>query len=203
VIAAEVTISSPDFGLLEPMLNATHADLVAAGVDEPVELVVADAGYWHQKQMESVINHGIQVLIPPDAGKRRGERPGWEGSAYAHMRTVLQTNLGAGLYAKRKAIDRARVRQHQIQPADRALPTTRKIRRTLRMATNHRHPQPAQAPQTPTRRHSHLKHPRKRACVQTTPAAARSQRPHPEHGAAAHPSRNSHDEDHARNHRAS
>jgi len=32
--------------------------------------VVADAGYWHQRQMESVINKGIQVLIAPDAGKR-------------------------------------------------------------------------------------------------------------------------------------
>ena len=104
VIAAEVTISSPDFGLLEPMLNATRADLAAAGVDEPIELIVADAGYWHQKQMENVINRGIQVLIPPDAGKRRGERPGWEGGAYAHMRTVLQTDLGAGLYAKRKSM---------------------------------------------------------------------------------------------------
>ena len=47
----------------------------AAGVTEPVEVVVADAGYWHQKQMEDVINKGIQVLIPPDAGKRRGTGP--------------------------------------------------------------------------------------------------------------------------------
>jgi transposase len=104
VIAAEVTTSSPDFGLLEPMLNAAQTDLAAAGVTGPIELVVADAGYWHQKQMEGVINDGIQVLIPPDAGKRRGDRPGWEGGAYAHMRTVLQTDLGASLYAKRKAM---------------------------------------------------------------------------------------------------
>jgi hypothetical protein len=33
-------------------------------------------GYWHQKQIEGVINQGIQVLIPPDAGKqaRMGRR---------------------------------------------------------------------------------------------------------------------------------
>ena len=54
--------------------------------------------------MESVINKGIQILIPPDAGKRRGTRPGWDGGAYAHMRRVLETDLGGGLYRKRKAM---------------------------------------------------------------------------------------------------
>ncbi|MBA3304503.1 MAG: hypothetical protein H0U25_01065 [Thermoleophilaceae bacterium] len=34
-------------------------------------MVVADAGYWHQVQMENVINQGMQVLMPPDALKRR------------------------------------------------------------------------------------------------------------------------------------
>ena len=78
--------------------------LSAAGVSDTVEVVVADAGYWHQKQMESVVNKGIQVLIPPDAGKRRGTRPGWDGGIYAHMRRVLETELGGGLYRKRKAM---------------------------------------------------------------------------------------------------
>ncbi len=104
VIASEVTISSSDFGHLEPMVNATQSELQAAGVTEALEVVVADAGYWHQKQMEAVINHGIQILIPPDAGKRRGARPGWDGGAYAHMRRVLATDHGGGLYAKRKAM---------------------------------------------------------------------------------------------------
>lgn len=43
--------------------------------------MMADAGYWHQQQMERVISRGMQVLIPPDGGKRPGMRPGWdEGS---------------------------------------------------------------------------------------------------------------------------
>ena len=50
--------------------------------------------------MEAVVNHGIQVLIPPDAGKRRGTRPGWDGGAYAHMRRVLATDRGGELYRK-------------------------------------------------------------------------------------------------------
>ena len=54
--------------------------------------------------MEKVINHGIQVLIPPDAGKRKGTRPGWDGGAYAHMRRVLSTEHGRALYRKRQAM---------------------------------------------------------------------------------------------------
>jgi hypothetical protein len=104
MIAAEVNVDSSDFGHLAGMVNATEIELERAGVTDTLEVVVADAGYWHQKQMESVINKGIQVLIPPDAGKRRGTRPGWDGGAYAHMRRVLETDLGGGLYRKRKAM---------------------------------------------------------------------------------------------------
>lgn len=46
--------------------------------------------------------HGIQVLIPPDSGKRKGERPGWTGGRYSFMRRVLATDLGKQLYRKRQ-----------------------------------------------------------------------------------------------------
>jgi transposase len=104
VVAAEVNVDSSDFGHLAGMVTATETELERAGVADNVEVVVADAGYWHQRQMESVINKGIQVLIAPDAGKRRGTRPGWDGGVYAHMRRVLETDLGGGLYRKRKAM---------------------------------------------------------------------------------------------------
>ena len=104
VIAAEVTIASSDFGHLQPMVSATQTELQAAGVTDALEIVVADAGYWHQKQMEAVINDGIQILVPPDAGKRTDTRRGWDGGAYAHMRRVLQTDRGGELYRKRKAM---------------------------------------------------------------------------------------------------
>jgi hypothetical protein len=104
VIAAEVNVDSSDFGHLEGMVTTAQAELQRAGVSDTVRVVVADAGYWHQKQMEAVINKGIQVLIPPDAGKRKDTRPGWDGGPYAHMRRVLQTDLGSALYRKRKAM---------------------------------------------------------------------------------------------------
>ena len=104
VIAAEVTVDSPDFAHLQPMLDAAQSELQAAGVTETPGVLLADAGYWHKEQMENVINHGIQVLIPPDAGNRKGTRPGWDGGAYAHMRRVLSTELGRALYRKRQAM---------------------------------------------------------------------------------------------------
>jgi transposase len=104
VIAAEVTIDSPDFGHLEPMVTTTEAELAAAGVSESLEVVLADAGYWHQAQMERIVGRGTVVLIPPDAGKRKGARPGWDGGLYAFMRRVLETERGGELYRKRKGM---------------------------------------------------------------------------------------------------
>jgi hypothetical protein len=103
VIAAEVTVDSPDFGHLEPMVDAAQAELAAAGVTEAPGVVLADAGYWHQAQMENIVNRGIQVIVPPDAIKRGGARPGWDGGAYAFMRRVLATETGGTLYRKRQA----------------------------------------------------------------------------------------------------
>jgi transposase len=104
VIAAEVNADSPDFGHLEPMVDAAQRELVAIGIAQPPEVVLADAGYWHHDQMENMINRGIQVLIPPDADKRTSARPGWDGGVYSFMRRVLDTERGGGLYAKRQGM---------------------------------------------------------------------------------------------------
>jgi transposase len=104
VLAAEITIDSPDFGHLEPMVEAAEAELGKAGVSDSPEVVLADAGYWHQEQMERVTSRGIQVIVPPDASKRKGARPGWKGGHYAFMRRVLATERGSELYRKRQGM---------------------------------------------------------------------------------------------------
>jgi transposase len=104
VVAAEVTVDSPDFGHLEPMIDVAQAELANAGVAEAPQVVLADAGYWHQPQMENIINRGIQVLVPPDSSRRKGKRPGWDGGAYAFMRRVLSTDAGGALYRKRQSM---------------------------------------------------------------------------------------------------
>ena len=86
------------------MVDAVRRELRAAGVAELPEVVLADAGYWHQVQMQALAGDGIAVLIPPDANKRKGARPGWDGGLYAFMRRVLATPAGAELYVKRTAM---------------------------------------------------------------------------------------------------
>jgi transposase len=102
VLAAEVMTAGGDFGHLEPMLDATRRELDAVGVDEVPEVVLADAGYWHQQQMERAIAQGSQVLIPPDTSRRKTPRPGWTGGYYAFMRRVLAGERGGELYRRRQ-----------------------------------------------------------------------------------------------------
>src|SRR3954453_22461141 len=52
VIAAEVIVSSADFGQLEPMVRTAKDELAAAGVTQAPEVVPADAGYWHSEQIQ-------------------------------------------------------------------------------------------------------------------------------------------------------
>src|SRR5829696_9240806 len=54
VIAAEVTVDSPDFGHLQPMIAATETELTGAGISAAPEVVLADAGYWHSEQMQQL-----------------------------------------------------------------------------------------------------------------------------------------------------
>jgi transposase len=102
IVAAEITTASSDFGHLEPVFEAALRDLERAGVSERPGVVVADAGYWHKRQMENIIANGTQVLIPPDSDLKEKPRAGWTGGLYDHMRRVLKTELGHAIYQQRK-----------------------------------------------------------------------------------------------------
>lgn len=107
IIAAEITTQSPDFGQLEPMVAAAVRELEHASVRQRPQTVLADAGYWHTKQIEQLRAEGYQVLVPPDSMVRQGAHPGWEGGIYEAMRRALQTSEGRELYIKRR---------HSIEP---------------------------------------------------------------------------------------
>ncbi len=104
VLAAEVMTVGGDFGHLEPMLDATQHELRGAGITDTPQVLLADAGYWHSEQMEHIVDRGIQVLIPPDASKRKGARRGWEGGHYDFMRRVLASERGSELYRHRQSM---------------------------------------------------------------------------------------------------
>ena len=107
IVAADVSVSSADFGQLGPMITKARAELDGVGITDQPQVVLADAGYWHGEQIDELMGQGVQVLVPPDADRRRGPRPGWNGGRYAFMRRTLQTETGSALYARR---------QHMIEP---------------------------------------------------------------------------------------
>lgn len=104
VIAAEVTVDSPDFGHLAPMVSAARAELADAGVSDKPGITLADAGYWNHEHMDNLAADGIPVLISPDGGKRDRPRPGWQGGRYSWMRHLLTSDLGGGLYRRRQGM---------------------------------------------------------------------------------------------------
>ena len=58
VLAAEITVDSPDFGHLGPMIEAAERQLERVGIEERLEVILADAGYWHQDQMDEIVSRG-------------------------------------------------------------------------------------------------------------------------------------------------
>jgi transposase len=103
VIAAEISTAAGDFSHLRPMIETALSELQDAGVSDKPTVAVADAQYWNEQHMDDVTcEHGVPVLIPPDSGKRKGERPGWTGGRYSFMRRVLATDHGRELYRKRQ-----------------------------------------------------------------------------------------------------
>ena len=108
------------------------------------------------EQMERIVADGIQVLIPPDASRRKA--PGRAGTA-ASTRSCAASSPPS---AAASSTDNANTMiepvfgQHQVQPRHRPLPPTRPSRRPHRMAPDHRHPQPPQAPPAPARRRHRL-----------------------------------------------
>jgi transposase len=102
VLAAEVQVISPDFGHLEPIVDAARRELQAVGIEQAPGVVIADSGYWHTEQMDRLAADGIAVLIPPESGLRKTPRPGWNSGRYAFMRNVLATEHGTALYKQRQ-----------------------------------------------------------------------------------------------------
>ncbi len=103
IIAADVTTGSADQGQLGPMIGAARGQLAAAGINDEVEVVLADAGYWHGADIQALMSDGIAALVPPDAHTRTEPNPKRAGGLYDHMRRILATDHGRRLYRRRMA----------------------------------------------------------------------------------------------------
>ena len=102
VIAAEVSTEPVDFSALEPLMSAARRELEQANISARPRVAVADAGFWNEQQMDKLAADGIAVLVPPESGKRKGQRPGWSGGRYRWMRGLLTSDHGRELYQQRR-----------------------------------------------------------------------------------------------------
>lgn len=106
VLAAEITKQTNDYGQLEPMIAATNQSLSAAGITEPLQVVLADAGYWSSPQITALKESGVEAIVPTKAAKRstpRKKAPR-QGPEAQRIEELLATPDGAALYRKRQQI---------------------------------------------------------------------------------------------------
>lgn len=104
ILAAELTQAAGDAGQLVPMVEATKANLRAAGMPGRIGTLLADTGYWSEANVTAVETVGrTRVLIPPRAGRRPGSahplKPGAE-----RMRRRLARAPDRARYARRSVI---------------------------------------------------------------------------------------------------
>jgi hypothetical protein len=104
VIAAEVSTEPVDFSALEPLMSAARRELEQANITTEPRVAIADCGFWNEQHMDKLAADGIAVMVPPESGKRKGQRPGWSGGRYRWMRTLLTSDLGRELYRQRRQV---------------------------------------------------------------------------------------------------
>jgi hypothetical protein len=104
IVAADISTESLDTANLQPMITSACHELEAAGVADAPGVVLADAGYWKNEAIEALTARGIQMLVAPDADRRKQPRPGRRGGLYDFMRRVLATDHGQQLYAQRQVL---------------------------------------------------------------------------------------------------
>lgn len=85
------------------MVAAARKELIQAGITESPEVLLADAGYWHGEQIQTLAGNGIKVLVPPDADRAQIPKPNFRTSGLAQfMRRALTTPAGHELYQQRQ-----------------------------------------------------------------------------------------------------
>jgi transposase len=103
VVAAEITTEGGDFEQLEPMVAAAERELEDAGVDERPDVVLADAGYWSNAQIDALRKRGMTPIVAPDTTRNRPRKTRL-GGPYDFMRGVMATEKGDDLYSRRQCM---------------------------------------------------------------------------------------------------
>jgi transposase len=106
IIGTKVTKSVNDGDQLAPMVDHAAAELVRAGIDEPIGTLLADGGYWNSPQITDVRSRRVNVLIPTQDRKRTAPRKlaRRQGEDAQRIEAILDTPEGQALYRRRQQI---------------------------------------------------------------------------------------------------
>jgi transposase len=121
VLSAEAVGSASDRDQLGPAVQRARSNLRVLGIDESIEAVLADSGYWSTRQIFDLEQAGMRVLVPPVTGNARSpDRLGMPAKA---MIEKLNNHDNQTAYKKRQVI---------IEPVFAQLKHNRGITRLLR-----------------------------------------------------------------------
>jgi transposase len=106
ILAAQVTQSHNDGDQLAPMVAQAARTLRAAGIREPIGIVLADGGYWNSPAISDMRRSGIDVLVPTQDFRRSAPRKlsPRQGEEAARIEAVLSKPEGQALYRRRQQI---------------------------------------------------------------------------------------------------
>jgi transposase len=124
VLAAEVTQQATDVDQLFFMIGVTEGNLDAADIDDSPEVILADAGYCSEANLEQVADAEINALVATGRirGKERvsdaprGRIPN-NATQRERMARRLRTKAGRADYARRKAIVEPAFGQMKVRQA--------------------------------------------------------------------------------------
>jgi hypothetical protein len=127
VLAAKVTQQAGDVAQLIPMIDAATENLGDAGIEASPDMVLADAGYCSEDNLQDISDAGIDAVVATGRIRRnervpdtpRGPIPK-DVTRRERMARRLRTKTGRADYARRKAIvepvfGQMKVRQHAGQ----------------------------------------------------------------------------------------
>jgi hypothetical protein len=102
ILAARITDSPTDQGQLEPAVEHAKAHLDRIGIEEPINDVLADSGYWSIGQVSTLAGEHARVLVPPPTGNAK--TPDRLHPVARSMLATLDTEDGKAAYQRRQAI---------------------------------------------------------------------------------------------------
>jgi transposase len=103
ILVARASSQANEHGQLTAMFQAARDNATAAGIEDQIQRVLADSGYWHAGQVSELQDEGLDVWVCPRPSARAAKLKSTDPVAIA-MADRLAEPDGAALYRRRAQI---------------------------------------------------------------------------------------------------